>query len=446
MNRFLLWLFGKLIFSGTLFFAAASVAAPSDPVAEAVEPAEAEPAEHVQPEEPAAEEPAAEPGAEAVPKVDGRTLSPEVRNFLKELQAKNPKAHGELKDILHRDREINRQFPGGLKEITELKAKVDSFEKEFPGGLDAVREEQAEWRGIDEAWNNSDPRVIDVWMDANPEAFSKLMPVALDKFAQKDPESYQRWGSRLVYNSIRDSGFLGNLSFIERAVQMGDKENALKFLKENIDWLTAIKQTADSQPKAPAADPTNDQRVSELDERESKIWANETASHVNPYRSNLIRSEAKHYLPKGAELDDETFEAIDAQVQRYADKVLMADPAFIRTFSEYAEARDSAGMIAFMKQKLNETLKSKDVGGKHFAGAIEKATKLFFRGATPVKAAPKSTAPAKPAAKPAPGWEKVAIAPKPHEIAAGQFENVFQKAALLKNGKKVYWGDAPPAA
>lgn len=453
MNKMILWLFYKMLFAGTMFFAAAPVAvegvADVPPVdsgtadeggtvdAEATGESEGKPA----PTDPAGLD--AVPQAKPEVKVDGRALPQSVRNMMTELQKSDPKAHGFLKDVLFRDRAITQEFPGGLDEAKKMKADMAAISQEFPDGFDGVREQITSWNGIDEAWNAADPKVIDVWADMNPESFSKLMPTAMNKLAKTDPEGYQRYGANLILGTLQSAGINHSLNFLGRLVNSGDKEGATSVLKEITDWVSMIDQTAKSQPKAPEAQPDTG-RVSELEQREAKIWASETAGEINPYRSTLIRKEAQQYLPKGIQLDDETFEAIDAQVQRNADKLLMADPNFVKKFGAYSEARDSAGLVAFVKQKLQDIMPSQ--GGK--PGPVEKAVKLFFRQAPAAVArvAPKATPSGTPPAAPQ-GWEKVAKAPAPHEIDGSKspFEMRFQKQAVLKSGKRVFWGEKVPA-
>lgn len=382
-------------------------------------------------------------------KLDARTMPPKVRETLDALKASDPQAHGWLKDRLFENRAWKQEFPGGLEEAKHAKELVSSFTKDFPGGIEAIKAEQAEWNGIDQAWAAKDPKVIDVWYDANPESFAALIPAAINKFAQTNEPAYQRYMSDVISRTLNNSGVVANLRFLSRSIATGDKEGAASLLQEITDWVAAIDKTAKTElPKKTADDPAINQREQSLAERESKIWANETAAQVNPYRQQLIRKEAQQYLPKGVTLDDETFEALDAQVQRYMDKGLMSDPDFVQKFAAYAEAKDTAGIVAFTKAKLDALLPSRN--GK--PGPVEKAVKLFFRGLTPTpKPTPKLGAkpgPTTPTAAPK-GWIKVSPdkAPKPSEIdmRATPFEMRFQHAAILKDGRKIYWGESAPA-
>lgn len=392
-------------------------------------------------------------------KLDGRQLPQSVRTMMAELQKTDPKAHGFLKDVLFRDRELTKEFPGGMAEAKKLKETFASIEKDFPEGLEPVKAELSEYRGLDEAYAAADPKVLDVWVQANPEAFKKLAPLAMNRLGREDPQAYQKWGAELITSTLRSSGVQHNLAFLNRLIASGDREGAAAELKSVTDWIASIDTLAKSQPAAaPGKDPQLEARERNIQQQEDQLWSQQTAGPINAHRASLIRSEAKQYLPKDAKgatiaLDDETAEAIEAEVQRRADKILMGDPDFVKKFQAYTAAKDSKGLQAYMKQKLADVLKSRP--GK--PGPIEQATKLFFRG---VGQAAKPKPGQKPGQKPAAaagqraaapqGWTKVHPdkAPQPHEIDRTQtsFEMQMQKQAVLKNGKRLYWGDAAPSA
>lgn len=466
-HKFFLSILNYLLFAGTMFFAAGAVA---DPVAaggdDAANSAGDDSAANgddagagaggedgsrsdAQDADPLADD-AAKSGAKPDAKLDARSMPPKVRETLEGLKASDPQAHTWLKERLFENRAFKQELPGGIEELKTLKNEVATIKKEFPDGVAAVKQEMAEWAGIDQAWNDADPKVLDVWLDANPEAFAKLVPVAMNKLATSNPEGYQHYMAQVLRNTLVQSGVKQNLGFLSRLIAAGDKEGATNLLKEVTDWMAAVDETAQKTPEQKRPDPQIDTRQKELEDRESKIWANETASQVNPFRASLIRKEAQQYLPRGVELDDETFEALDRQIQVYMDKDFAADPDFIKTFAAFAEAKDTAGIVAFMKQKLQQMMPSQPAraGKPAKMGPIEKAVKLFFRGATPAK---KPNAAAQPGEKrgnqqPQKGWVKVAQGPKPHEIDRVQsdFSMIARQQAILKDGKKVYWGNQIP--
>lgn len=475
MNKLILFLLHHLFFVGTMFAAAAPVViggGEGDPGADNTgdDPAadhdgEEDPgaADHEDPdgleEKPeGAEQTEAEKTAAAAKagKIDGRQLPAKVREMMNELKTADPKAHGFLKDVLFRDRQLSQEFPGGLAEAKKFKETVQSIERDFPGGLDTVKAEISEYRGLDEAYDKADPKVLDIWVGANKEAFNKLMPMAISRFGKEDPEGYQKFGADLITSTLKASGAKHTLAYLGRLIASGDRDGATAELKAFTDWVESIEGLA-KKPREAAAqpDPALTARENKVKEQEQQIWQERTSTPINNFRSSFIRKEAAQYMPKGTTLDDETAEAIDAEAQRRADRILMADNDFIKTFSAYVEARDDKGLQAYMKQKIQEVMKSRaGANGKNTPGPIEQATKLFFRGVTPKQVTPKAgTTPGtktgeqqrqQPAAQ---GWKKV-NPPKPSEIDHQKtpFEMKMKKQAYLTDGRKVYWGTEVPAA
>ena len=381
-------------------------------------------------------------GAEAKP--EGRTsLPPKVREMMEQLKTADPKAHGFLKDVLFRDRAFKQELPGGLPELKKLKETVAAI---GDGGVEAIQAERSEWNAIDEAYNAADPRFLDIMVDANPDSFNKIAPLMLGKYAQTDPDGYQRHMAGIIATTLTNAGIGANLRFLARAIELGDKEGGSALLKEVTDFLGGISELAKSQPKAPDKNPDLDAREQRIKEAEDQQWVSQTASEVNSFKTSAIKKELAQYA-KNQQIDDETYELIENQALKYVNAILMADPNFIGTFNKYCENKDRDGVSKFMRSRLQEILPSRN--GK--AGPVEKAFKLIFRGATPPssKPAPRTPAGAKPGTAPAApqGWAKVGKAPAPHEIdmKASPFEMRFKQAAVLKNGKKVFWGAQAPA-
>lgn len=385
------------------------------------------------------------PEAKPDAKVDNRSLPPKVREMMEQLKTADPKAHGFLKDVLFRDRAWRQEFPNGIQEAKALKEQLAALPE---GGIQALTQEKAEWDSIDEAYNAADPRFLDIMHEANPESFNKIAPLVVSKFAQTDPEGYQRHMAGIMVATFQSGNIGGKLNFATRLIAKGDTEGAAAEIKDIADWVAGIDQLAKTQPKPVERDPQLDQRERELQAREDQQWVSQTASDVNTFKTSAIKKELAQYA-KGAQIDDETYQAIEDQALKYLNSILMADPNFAKTFNSYVEHKDRDGVVKYMKSRLQELLPSK--AGK--MGPVEKAYKLFFRGGTssttPKPKPPQAAAGTKgaPAAAPPAGWVKVGKAPSPAEIdmKASPFEMRFKQAAVLKSGKKVFWGANAPA-
>lgn len=444
------------LFFGTVFFAAAPVVVgdvAAEPVADASvddTPSDDTPADdaggEVTPAEGAEEDKTVTPtGQKTDAKLDGRTMPPKVREMMDQLKVADPKQHAWLKDRLFENRAMKQEFPGGLKEMQAMKAEAAAFKKEFPNGVEAVRSELSEWRALDEAYLNADPKAIDVWIEADKNAFTKLMPTAISRFFSVDNDAAQRHFSGMILGSMQAAGVFASLHYLDRAVKAGDKEGGLQLLADINKFIQELDTAAKSKPKQDQQNPALDSREQALSQREEKLFIRDAATEINSEKSALIRKELAQYL-NGQQVDDETYGAMEREIHRHLDQLLTADPTFTNTFNSYVENKDKEGLKQFMLSKVRELLPSKN--GK--PGPTEKAYKLFFRGPV-TKPKPKPPAGAKPNGNTPPppqGWTKVTTAPniKDIDMNASPFEMRFNKAAVLKgSGKKVFWGDKPPA-
>ena len=281
-------------------------------------------------------------------------------------------------------------------------------------------------------------------------AVAKLVPAAMSQLATVNPAAYRHFGANLISNTLSQSNVRSALHYLDRAIQMKDGDAAASLVKEINQWVKQIDESAQAAPAEEVKDPKVTQRESAIADREAKLWINETATPINSMKTAAIRKELAQYT-KGVDLDADTFEAFERQTHVYLNALLMADPTFAPTFQRYVDAQDRAGLSAFVESKVKQYLPSQPgTNGKAGTmGPVERAYKLFHRGAAPKPGAKAAAAvPGAPAApRPAPGWTKVAKAPEPHEMMPNQFDSVFKhKAAVLKSGKKVFWGaQAPPA-
>ena len=207
MKTLLRFLLHRLLFAGTMFFAAAPVisegfsgvpASGSEPSAETDSSSSSE-----TPESTSAEQ--VEPTAEA-PARTGKTDA--ARTALAELKASNSPAYKELNDIYwgykNLKGEIAKSFPGGLKEAVALKQELESV-----GGKEALQglnEEVSEYRQFDDAWMSGDPRFLERAIETGgKEGFTKLAPHLTGKWAEVDPAGYDKYFAGAMYNTLRES-------------------------------------------------------------------------------------------------------------------------------------------------------------------------------------------------------------------------------------------------
>ena len=382
-----------------------------------------------------------------------------------ELQKTDPKAHAWLKDRLWAEKRFRDAVPGGLEEVKQLQTSVTGL-KELAGPqyansptdqvIGAIKAEVSEWRTIDTMLEKGDGNVLSTIAEQFPDGFKKLLPLAVTEFASRDLPGYQKWGAGVIDGELQSGNIFGRLAFIDRLLAKNDVEGVKAELTGIKDFLGQYKALAAKKIETPAADPKAQAHEAELNTREHRLWVQESSGPINREKTAALKLAVQQYVPKGETLDEDTLAAIEVHVNRFLDPLLQQDPNFAATFKSFETNRDAEGMKKFILAKVKELLPSKTVNGQKVMGPAEKAVRLFFRGAP--KAAPKpGTGQAangqqvKPNGQQAApkGWEKVSPekAPAPFDIDKGRtpFEMSMQKAAILKNGKRVFWGDKAPA-
>lgn len=475
MNFLFKHLLNYFLFAGTMMFAAGAVADPvasadpagdPDPGADPQSgPAASDPGTDPDPNaDPAAADPATDPNADpnADPaKLDARTLPASLKTAMAELQKTDPKAHGWLKDRLWAEKRFRDAVPGGLEEVKQLQSTVTGL-KEIAGPkfanapadqvINAIKTEMADWRAVDAMLEKGDANVLATIAEQFPDGFKKLLPLAVTEFAARDLPGYQKWGAGVIQGELDSGNIFGRLAFVDRLLAKNDVEGVKAELAGIKEFLGQYKEIANKKIEAAAVDPKAATRETELNSREHQLWVRETSGPINMEKTAAVKAAVAQYVPKGETLDEDTLAAIEVHVNRFLEPLLAQDPDFAATFKSFETNRDAEGMRKFLLGKVKEMLPSKTVQGKPVMGPAEKAVKLFFRGAPKAAARPgAAAAAARPgAAAVAPkGWVKVAPdkAPAPHDIDRDKtsFEMSFAKAAILKNGHKVFWGDKAPA-
>src|SRR5512146_958344 len=122
--------------------------------------------------------------AEAQAQEDGRTIPPDLRKHFAELKAQNPALYKKLKGLYFAEREFRNHFPGGPQEVVKLKEFVDTVGGEE--GWQGVQETLKGWEELDGLYSNGSPEFVERIAKSDPEAFSQMVPKALERWAELD--------------------------------------------------------------------------------------------------------------------------------------------------------------------------------------------------------------------------------------------------------------------
>jgi hypothetical protein len=369
--------------------------------------------------------------------IEGGKLSADAKKYLDELKTTNPGLARGIQRALYKDAEWQKEVPGGLKEVRELRQTVETL-----GGPNGVQEIQAEvngWHQFDAQYMAGDPKAVE-FMTSEPEgqeAFLKIIPAALNKFEELHPDGYSQYMAQVFNHTIGQSGI--PLALERLGDFLGDNPRAQEQLQKIAGFLKFIDSAARKPVEAPKfakSEAQPDGRTEFEQERtafEREKWKNETANAQRP----LFEQEWAR-LAGGRKMSETQQTAIRQLYELTLNKAINGKHS--ETLQRYFEAKDRNGFLRYAAN-LDKT-------------EMPKALRAAFEAVLPSRPGPK------PGSAPAPvkngtpakglpiaqGFTQVAKQPATQEI---DYKNPFntianfqQGRAVLKDGKKVQWAKA----
>lgn len=381
------------------------------------------------------------------PGQDTRVLTGPIRKILAEAKATNPEGYKQLKAEIFTGREAKQKLESlktraGVEKVEDVFDRLDEI-----GGFEAVEEIQGEvqdYRQLDTAWINGDPTFIETAVNAFPDGFKKLMPGMLDKYSQIDRDGYNREMARVVNATIRNAELPTNLYLLKRifsSVQDQNlKQEGLQLLGGLEQWVKGINDLASQRPQ-PTAEPQKnaelEQREQSIQQRESEQFFNSVGGQAANYQRTEIAKELKQ-LTGNKPVSNDALRIIHREVMDSLMERLAKDPGFTSKYDRYCDARDMQGALKFLNTRAVQL--------------IPELTKKAYRGIYgQAKLGGKPNPTTKPGEKPVAqvpkGWVKVSGPPKAEEVDSYKSKGlIFHSQAVLRDGKKVYWGDRAPSA
>lgn len=381
-------------------------------------------------------------GAEA--KTDGRTISPQLRKILADTKAANPEGYKQLKGVVFSEQAFRQQFPGGPTEAAALKTRLDEI-----GGFEAVEELQTEmqdYRGLDQQWLKGDPAFIQKAVATYPEGFKKLMPSMIQTFANVDKEGFNRELSKIMGATFDQAQLQQTIDWTKRLLSRSTDESAkeaLSHLEGISTWIGGIRELAN---KAPAL-PQNDPKQQELTQREQTIQQREHQQFIGglnreylSYAGGKIASELKQLAPKG--IPESASSKMVEQVTAELRDVLLKDRPFNAKYDNLCNAKDHEGALKLLKSKIEARTQR---GTTLLADATKKVYRTWY-GEPKLGTKPAAKPGQQPQAAAPKGWVRVGKAPTPDEVDSRASRGLlYNSQAVLKDGRKIYWGDKVPA-
>lgn len=299
----------------------------------------------------------------------GETKEPNARVFMdkyikgdefKALQQSNPA----LAKHIRNNHQILTQMSlklapfGGISGLTKMVEAVTGI-----GGLDnlgqftEMSERLAEFEEIDAQLEEGNPEWVNSVAEEMPEVFAQMMPVAIDKWAQTNPEVFKQFRAKLLVDEIyqRDHVF-DYLVNAYRALPDSDQTKEGKaLLFEIYKWFGDQKKLAGQQPQkqqqAQGVQPNS--REAKLAEREQQITLNSANKSVESYCYPAYLKEAAKF---GLKLDGEDLKDFNRWVDEKVHAKLQKDQDWQKTMARLVKKGDSEGIVAAAKPRIDKLI------------------------------------------------------------------------------------------
>jgi len=358
-------------------------------------------------------------------------LSEKAKAELNKIKAENPKLAREMRAALFDRQTLLSKVPGGVKEAL---ATIEAYEAE--GGSEAVQEIKGEleaWKGLDADFQAAKPEFVNDIAAGNPEAFTKLAPVVMAKFAEMAPEVYSHEVSKVFAADMAANDVALNMRLLQREIaalpeaNRGPVQQLWNALAAYVDRVNGLARQAPKQETKPTA--TNPTANSELEQREQaqtiREFGFERARILDSVTESAFKAAIGTRKPSESQVS-----AIRELYETRLDRMLRSDKKHTDAVDRFLAAKDKQGYAKHMKAAY-------ELKGKIAMDAEVNAI-------LPGKPGPRAKAVAKPVvpgAKPADttGWTRVATKPAKDTIAHWKMTKKMLDDGkyILRDGKQV---------
>jgi hypothetical protein len=380
-------------------------------------------------------------------------LYKQAKAELEAIKAKNPALAKQIQTALIRQDKADRVLPIGFEKASNIIKDLEQLA--YPGSegraveqvLTDVRAEVQGWRAFDAKISAGDPSVIDELATAAPEALQTLVPAALNKFSELNPEAYSALVSQPIMADANQAEIPLQLTmlrtFIPRLPDSPEKNEIIAAYNKITEWLDRLKGLASKPitPKAAAAT-GKDGKDAEATHaaRELDLTRREYNTRSTGYGSKLVDSETARIVG-ATKLTDDQKKQIWSKVAEELDARLAANRDYGQAMRGYLANRNEEGYRRRLHSEYHKLI----------PGAVRRAVDDL--GIKPTqkpgpKAGEKKAAVVpgkKPAAVVPEGFEKISGHPRtvsgmaPIDLIATTQGMLMKHTAILRGGKKVRW-------
>ena len=338
-------------------------------------------------------------------------LSEKARAELERIKAENPRLAREMRAALFDRQTLLAKVPGGVKEAL---ATIEAYEAE--GGSEAlqqVKQELGQWKDLDADFQAAKPEFVNDIAAGNPEAFTKLAPIVMTKFAELAPDAFSFHVSKVFAQDMAANDVALNMRLLQReilALPEANRKPVQDLWNALAGYLDRVNGMAKTPPKTESRVSTPTGTDSTLDQREQQLTIREFGAE----KTRILNSVTESELAKNAgsrKFSEEKISTIRELYDLALDKLVRAIPGHTAKVDRFLAAKDKAGYRKHMEAAIR-------------AKAPIAMAQAFRKAGVDAKVA---TVAAKPAAKPAVGTVK----PSP---ATG-----FTRVATKPNHNDVNW-------
>lgn len=282
-------------------------------------------------------------GEEVKPKA-ARGVPPELKEALKD----KPEVLKSLKNrLLRGDRyESLGQSP------EELKGTLDKIET--MGGLEGIESESQEWASVMQGFQAGDPKVLDTWFKDNPEGMAKLMPEALKRYADLDQAGWTHEMAKTFIATVEQSGIWTKLNQLEGIEALKGNPEGARLLKEMKDAILSVNQKATTAPAKDksAEDKKLEEKSVQLTQREEALYLKSISAETTPMlrKAAFVRMTE---LTKGYKLSPESRKGLLADISAEFNKLCHLDANYQKNAKSLLKGKEGERFKKLFKNQVD---------------------------------------------------------------------------------------------
>lgn len=373
---------------------------------------------------------------------DDNKVNPAARPILEQLRKDHPVFENRLRGVIHENRQLRAEFPGGIAEVRERVASLQSIIDNAGGEteLSEARGELEFFHNLDQQFTAGDPRFIKAMIDApgGQDAFLKLAPSMMAEYERIWPEGFANFVDGQLLDRLRNADFRVNLErladFLAQLPEGTVRDNAASYwvaIRDFYNTLTASAKAKPAMPISATPAPVADTRSADLDRRERELKQKEFRDAGMAEIDGEFARQWKTLAKGTTAIMSHIRPAFDQRMKA----ALTADKSVDKAIQGYVSRGDVDGYRSYMRAQYAKN-----------GARILKAELGHYRTGTPAAApvvpgaAPVAGDPV--AAKTEAGWTALNRRLTPAEYANVDLESTTRAMfaegkAVMKNGQKV---------